>query len=125
MRQRGAPGKLKGDLPLGPFAGWADDAAGRGGAMREPGIGIDLGTTYSAVAVTEEGRPRIIPNRAGLRLTPSMIAFTRTGERVVGEAARLLLEEIPENVAYATKRFIGRRWSEPLAEEARSVVPYP
>jgi len=93
--------------------------------MREPVIGIDLGTTYSAVAVMEEGRPRIIPNRAGLRLTPSMIAFTRTGERVVGEAARLLLEEIPENVAYATKRFIGRRWSEQLAQEAKAVVPYP
>jgi molecular chaperone DnaK len=93
--------------------------------MREPVIGIDLGTTYSAVAVMEEGRPRIIPNRAGLRLTPSMIAFTRAGDRVVGEAARLLLEEIPENVAYATKRFIGRRWTEALVQEARSVVPYP
>src|SRR5262245_58465103 len=86
--------------------------------MREPVIGIDLGTTYSAVATMEEGRPRIIPNRAGLRLTPSMIAFTRSGERVVGEAAKLLLEEIPENVAFATKRFIGRRWS-------GAVVPYP
>jgi molecular chaperone DnaK len=93
--------------------------------MREPVIGIDLGTTYSAVAVMEEGRPRIIPNRAGLRLTPSMIAFTRSGERVVGEAARVLLEEIPENVAYATKRFIGRRWSEELVKESRSLVPYP
>jgi len=93
--------------------------------MREPVIGIDLGTTYSAVATMEDGRPRIIPNRAGLRLTPSMIAFTRTGERVVGEAARLLLEEIPENVAFATKRFIGRRWSESLAKDARAVVPYP
>jgi len=93
--------------------------------MREPVIGIDLGTTYSAVATMEDGRPRIIPNRAGLRLTPSMIAFTRTGERVVGEAARLLLEEIPENVAFATKRFIGRRWSESLVKDARAVVPYP
>src|SRR5437868_1726844 len=80
-----------------------------GGAMREPVIGIDLGTTYSAVAIMEEGRPRIIPNRSGLRLTPSMIAFTRAGERVVGEAARVLLEEIPENVAYALQqKFEGR-----------------
>jgi len=92
--------------------------------MREPVIGIDLGTTYSAVATVEEGKPRIIPNRAGLRLTPSMIAFTRTGERVVGEAARVLLEEIPENVAVATKRFIGRRWSEELARQAKASVPY-
>jgi molecular chaperone DnaK len=93
--------------------------------MREPVIGIDLGTTYSAVATMEEGRPRIIPNRQGTRLTPSMVAFTRTGERVIGEEARTLLEEIPENVAFATKRFIGRRWTEELAEEAKTVVPYP
>src|SRR5262245_13147282 len=93
--------------------------------MHEPVIGIDLGTTYSAVATMEEGRPRIIPNRAGLRLTPSMIAFTRAGERVVGEPAKLLLEEVPENVAFATKRFIGRRWSEALAKDAKQVVPYP
>src|SRR5438552_863146 len=92
--------------------------------MREPVIGIDLGTTYSAVATMEEGKPRIIPNRAGLRLTPSMIAFTRSGERVIGEAARAMLEEIPENVAFATKRFIGKRWSEALAQEAKQLVPY-
>src|SRR5688572_5966354 len=93
--------------------------------MREPVIGIDLGTTYSAVATMEDGKPRLIPNRQGTRLTPSMIAFTRSGERVIGEAARVLLEEVPENVAFATKRFIGRRWSEELAEQAKAVVPYP
>ena len=93
--------------------------------MAEPVIGIDLGTTYSAVATMEEGKPKLIPNRAGQRLTPSMVGFTRTGDRVVGEAARALLEEIPENVALATKRFIGKRWSAGLAEVAKSIVPYP
>src|SRR3954470_22878817 len=93
--------------------------------MREPVVGIDLGTTYSAVAAMEEARPRIIPNRAGGRLTPSMVGFSRSGDRVVGEAARLLAEELPENVAVATKRFIGRRFTPELANAAKSVVPYP
>jgi molecular chaperone DnaK len=93
--------------------------------MREPVIGIDLGTTYSAVATVEDGKPRVIPNRSGARLTPSMIGFTRSGERVVGDAARALAEELPEHVAYATKRFIGRRWTSELATAAKAVVPYP
>lgn len=94
--------------------------------MREPVIGIDLGTTYSAVATVEEdGKPRIIPSRSGGRLTPSMIGFTRGGDRIVGEPARLLAEELPENVAWATKRFIGRRWSPELAAQAKYLVPYP
>jgi molecular chaperone DnaK len=93
--------------------------------MREPVIGIDLGTTFSAVATVEEGKPRIINNRSGGRLTPSMVGFTRGGSRVVGEQARLLAEEAPENVAYATKRFLGRRWTAELATSARSLVLYP
>ncbi len=93
--------------------------------MREPVIGIDLGTTYSAVATVADGKPEIIPNRAGGRLTPSMVGFVESGERVVGDAAKLLAEESPESVAYATKRFIGRRWSEELAAQAKYLVPYP
>jgi molecular chaperone DnaK len=93
--------------------------------MREPVVGIDLGTTYSAVATVEGGKPRIIPNRAGSRLTPSLVGFTRSGERVVGEQARQLAEELPENVAFATKRYIGMRWSAELAAEAKTKVPYP
>jgi molecular chaperone DnaK len=93
--------------------------------MREPVIGIDLGTTYSAVATVEEGRPKVIVNRVGGRLTPSMIGFGRAGERLVGDAARMLASELPEHVAWATKRWIGRRWSLELAEEAKKVVPYP
>ena len=73
----------------------------------------------------EGSRPRIIPNRSGAPLTPSLVGFTPSGDRVVGEAARLLAEEYPQNVAAATKRFIGRRFSVELAQEAQKVVTYP
>jgi molecular chaperone DnaK len=91
----------------------------------EPVIGIDLGTTYSAVATLEGGRPIVIPSRSGARLTPSVVGFTGLGERVVGERAQVLGDEAPERVAPATKRYIGKRWSEQLADAARLVVPYP
>src|SRR5512140_483374 len=93
--------------------------------MREPVIGIDLGTTYSAVATMEDGKPKIIPTRGGARLTPSMVGFTRAGDRVIGDQAKALAEELPQNVAWATKRFIGRRWSPELAAQAKYLVPYP
>ncbi len=92
--------------------------------VREPVIGIDLGTTNSAVATVVDGRPIIIPNRSGAHLTPSMVGFTADGKRKVGEAARALADELPDNVAWATKRFIGRRWSPELAAQARALVPY-
>jgi molecular chaperone DnaK len=91
----------------------------------EPVIGIDLGTTYSAVATVEAGRPVLIPSRTGTRLTPSIVGFTAMGERVVGERARLLGDEAPDRVAPATKRYIGRRFSAELAAAAKQVVPYP
>jgi molecular chaperone DnaK len=93
--------------------------------MNEPFIGIDLGTTFCAVATVENGLPVIISNREGGRLTPSVVGFTRNGDRVVGEQARALAAELPENVAYATKRFIGRRFTPELAESARTLVTYP
>ena len=64
----------------------------------EPVIGIDLGTTYSAVATVEAGKPVLIPSRSGTRLTPSIVGFTAMGERVVGERARLLGDEAPDRV---------------------------
>ena len=91
----------------------------------EPVIGIDLGTTYSAVATLDAGRPLVIPSRAGARLTPSVVGFTAMGERVVGERAQILGDEAPDRVAPATKRFIGKRWSPQLEKIARAVVPYP
>lgn len=91
----------------------------------EPVIGIDLGTTYSAVATVESGRPIIIPNRQGSRLTPSVVGFTVGGDRVVGERAQQLGDEAPDRIAPATKRFIGKRWTQDLSIAAKSVVPYP
>ncbi|MCU0697084.1 MAG: Hsp70 family protein [Myxococcaceae bacterium] len=91
----------------------------------EPVIGIDLGTTYSAVATLDSGRPALIPSRAGARLTPSVVGFTAMGERVVGERAQILGDEAPERAAPATKRFIGKRWSAALEKAAKLVVPYP
>ncbi|MBX5484177.1 MAG: Hsp70 family protein [Myxococcaceae bacterium] len=93
--------------------------------MAEPTIGIDLGTTYSAVATMVEGRPQLILNRGGGRLTPSMVGFLPDGERVVGERARALVEHSPESVAFAAKRFIGRKWTPEIAADAKEVVPYP
>jgi molecular chaperone DnaK len=92
--------------------------------MREPVIGIDLGTTFSAVASVVDGRPEIVLNRDSKRLTPSMVGFTERGDRLVGDRARLLAEDMPENVVFAAKRFIGRRWSQSLADQAKELVPY-
>ncbi len=91
----------------------------------EPVIGIDLGTTYSAVATVEGGRPKLINSRSGARLTPSIIGFTGLGDRIAGEQARMLGDEAPDRVAPATKRYLGKRWSAELATAAKAVVPYP
>ncbi len=93
--------------------------------MSQPVVGIDLGTSTSAVATVDEGGPRIIPNRRGRALTPSLVGFAPDGMRVVGEGARAVAEEHPADVASATKRFIGRRWTPELARSARALVPYP
>ncbi len=93
--------------------------------MYDPVIGIDLGTTNSAVATVEDGRPRVIPARAGGRLTPSTLGVNKAGERVVGVAAQALAEEHPDAVVWATKRFLGRRYTPELVQEAKALVPYP
>lgn len=92
--------------------------------MAEIVVGIDLGTTTSAVACVRGGTPKVIPSRAGGLLTPSLVGFTESGEQVVGEAARVLAETHPSSVASATKRFLGRRYTPELAEEAKKHVPY-
>jgi molecular chaperone DnaK len=91
----------------------------------EPSIGIDLGTTNSCVASFEGGAVRIIERATGQRLLPSMVGISANGERVVGEEARLLSEAEPENVAFATKRFIGQRWTTELAARSRTMFPFP
>src|SRR5262245_6004824 len=85
-------------------------------------IGIDLGTTNSCVAVMEGGEPVVIPNAEGARTTPSVVAFTKTGERLVGQVAKRQAVTNPKNTIYSIKRFMGRQFSE-VAEEAKN-VPY-
>src|SRR6476620_3893722 len=85
-------------------------------------IGIDLGTTNSCVAVMEGGEPKVIPNEEGGRTTPSVVAFTKTGERLVGQVAKRQAITNPENTVYSIKRFMGRRYDE-VSEEIK-MVPY-
>ncbi|MGC8792360.1 MAG: molecular chaperone DnaK, partial [Bryobacteraceae bacterium] len=85
-------------------------------------IGIDLGTTNSVVAVMEGGQPVVIPNQEGSRTTPSVVAFTKSGERLVGQVAKRQAITNPENTVYSIKRFMGRRIEE-VSEEMK-MVPY-
>ncbi|MDR0308048.1 MAG: molecular chaperone DnaK [Chitinispirillales bacterium] len=85
-------------------------------------IGIDLGTTNSCVSVMEAGKPVVIPNAEGGRTSPSIVAFTKTGERLVGAIAKRQAVTNPENTVYSIKRFMGRRHDEVQSEEKR--VPY-
>ncbi|MFO0934773.1 MAG: molecular chaperone DnaK [Planctomycetota bacterium] len=85
--------------------------------MADPIIGIDLGTTNSVVAIMEGGEPRVIVNAEGHRLTPSVVAFTESGERLVGQAAKRQAVTNPKNTIYSIKRFMGRRHSEVDQEE--------
>src|SRR5512145_2267731 len=85
-------------------------------------IGIDLGTTNSVVAVMEGGEPVVITNPEGSRLTPSVVAFTKAGERLVGQVAKRQAVTNPENTVFSIKRFMGRRFDE--VTEAMKMVPY-
>ena len=85
-------------------------------------IGIDLGTTNSVVAVMQGGEPVVIPNQEGARTTPSVVAITKAGERLVGQVAKRQAVTNPENTVYSIKRFMGRRYDE-VGEETRR-VPY-
>jgi molecular chaperone DnaK len=87
-------------------------------------IGIDLGTTNSCVAVMEGKDTKVIENSEGARTTPSMVAFTESGERLVGQAAKRQAVTNPENTLFAIKRLIGRRYDDPLAQKDRGLVPY-
>ena len=87
-------------------------------------IGIDLGTTNSCAAVVDVTKPVVIPNREGARTTPSVVAFTESGDRLVGQIARRQSMTNPENTAYAVKRLIGRRFDSEEVRWARTLVPY-
>ncbi len=87
-------------------------------------IGIDLGTTNSVVAVMEAGEPVVIPNAEGARLTPSVVAVNKAGERTVGQVARRQAVTNPENTIFSVKRFIGRKFSEPTVQRDKELTPY-
>lgn len=87
-------------------------------------IGIDLGTTNSAVAVIEGGEPTIIPNAEGERLTPSVVAISPSGERLVGRLARRQAVTNPENTVFSIKRFIGRKFNDPDVQRDIKLIPY-
>src|SRR6185312_14081513 len=85
-------------------------------------IGIDLGTTNSVVAVMEGTEAKVLTNEEGSRLTPSVVAFTKDGERLVGQVAKRQAVTNPENTIFSIKRFMGRKYDEVSGERSR--VPY-
>src|SRR5262252_8027417 len=87
-------------------------------------IGIDLGTTNSCVAVMDGGDTTVITNSEGSRITPSVVAITEGGERLVGQIARRQAITNPENTIFAIKRLIGRRFDDPEVQKALKVLPY-
>lgn len=87
-------------------------------------IGIDLGTTFSAVAVMEQGSSKIVENREGARTTPSIVAVTKNGERLAGVLAKRQQITNPQNTIYSVKRLMGRRFSDPEVQKDRKLLPY-
>jgi len=87
-------------------------------------LGIDLGTTFSAMAIIENGEPKIIENKEGARTTPSVVTLTKKGERLVGVLARRQQITNPQNTIYSTKRLIGRRFSDPEVQKDKKLLPY-
>ena len=87
-------------------------------------IGIDLGTTNSCVAIMDGDKAKIIENAEGARTTPSQVAFTESGERLVGQPAKRQAVTNPEATLFAIKRLIGRRNDDPMVEKDKKLVPY-
>ncbi len=87
-------------------------------------IGIDLGTTNSCVAVMEGGKPKVIENAEGARTTPSIVAFAKDGERLIGQPAKRQAVTNPDNTIFAVKRLIGRRFDDPITRKDTELVPY-
>jgi len=87
-------------------------------------IGIDLGTTNSCVAVMDAGKPKVVENSEGARTTPSIVAFTKDGERMIGQPAKRQAVTNPDNTLFAIKRLIGRRFDDPLTKKDMELVPY-
>jgi len=89
-----------------------------------PVIGIDLGTTYSCVAIMENGKVNVISNDQGNRITPSYVAFTESGERLIGDAAKNQLTSNPKNTVFDAKRLIGREWADKSVQADAKYLPF-
>ncbi|MDP3793949.1 MAG: Hsp70 family protein, partial [Candidatus Uhrbacteria bacterium] len=87
-------------------------------------LGIDLGTTNSCMAIIEGGQPKVIENSEGARTTPSIVAVTKTGERLVGQIAKRQAVVNPENTLFSIKRLIGRRWDDTEVQRDLKWLPY-
>src|SRR5258707_15886822 len=126
MRGAGQPvpwvNQYVGDFTV-PFGLW-DPAAAKGCLFMAKVIGIDLGTTNSCVAVMEGKAAKVIENAEGARTTPSMVAFTESGERLLAQAAKRQAVTNPENTFFAIKRLVGRRFEDPLVKRDMDLVPY-
>lgn len=108
---------------------WMTFLAAGGAAIKDesyngPVVGIDLGTTYSVVGVYQNGNVKILPNDQGNRITPSYVAFTENGERLVGDAAKNQAVINPANTVFDVKRLIGRQYSDPTVQADKKLVPY-
>lgn len=87
-------------------------------------IGIDLGTTNSCVAVMEGGQAKVIENAEGMRTTPSVVAFSEDGERLIGQPAKRQAVTNPDHTFFAIKRLIGRNMADPMVKKDKDMVPY-
>src|SRR3990167_4145195 len=87
-------------------------------------LGIDLGTTNSAMAIVEGGQPKVLENKEGNRTTPSILAISKNGERLVGQIAKRQAVTNPTNTIFSVKRLIGRRYDDPKVNRDRETLPY-
>src|SRR3989338_7187376 len=87
-------------------------------------LGIDLGTTNSCVAIIEGGQPKVLENKEGARTTPSIVAISKSGERLVGQLAKRQAVTNPENTLYSIKRLIGRKWDDVEVQRDLKLMPY-
>src|ERR671933_463404 len=87
-------------------------------------LGIDLGTTNSVMAIMEAGEPTVLENSEGSRLTPSVVAIAKSGERLVGQVAKRQAITNPENTIYSIKRLMGRKFEDAEVQKIKTIVPY-
>src|SRR3990167_11151411 len=87
-------------------------------------LGIDLGTTNSCMAIIEGGQPKVLENKEGARTTPSMVAMSKSGERLIGQLAKRQAVTNPENTLFSIKRLIGRKWDDTEVQRDLKLMPY-